>query len=641
MLSLGPKFSIPYSKSDFPWLDLMSDIEGFILGQDHLDVDMKNGLRASLCGLAYGFYKRLTNGASLDPFHKYLLFLFRKTKAFLEANPDIYVVNSDKGNKTVVINKSDYDRKLLDLLSDSETYKQLKADPTIGVQVKSNKLIRQLEDFSLVSEIEGKRLRKYNSVPPKIYGLVKIHKTGNPLRPVVSCCNSPTYNISKFLCTVLSRIKHLFPFSIRNSYDLINKINGITNIPDDYVLISVDVKSLFTNIPQDLVERLIKDNWAVYESCVNVPLDVLLNIIKFIFDNSFFQYNKRFYAQVRGTAMGNPASPILAELVMNHLIAFVLSVLNFHIPVVFVYVDDIIMSVPMSRLEEVLRIFNSFHENLQFTHEMEIDGKIPFLDLLLIRDSGGIKTDLYSKPMASHRTLHFNSLHSTSQKIAVVRGIKQKILSLSDTSFHPKNFKQQATILCQNGYPKTLVNKIFYGSKYSTSIPSTDNGSDKEIFRYYKLVYIPKLSQMLIRLMKGTSTIVVSYYNKTVKSLFSRLKDIDPPMRQSGLVYGVGCSNCDAIYVGQTCQYFGSRLRQHQLDCKRQSEATALSQHAKNEGHLFDFENAKILTKETNWFKRSFKEMLLIRKHPNSVNSRSDIGSLSIAYSNLIKEINK
>lgn len=49
--------------------------------------------------------------------------------------------------------------------------------------------------------------------------------------------------------------------------------------------------------------------------------------------------------------------------------------------------------------------------------------------------------------------------------------------------------------------------------------------------------------------------------------------------------------------------------------------------------------NQKILTKEANWFKRGFKEMLLIRNNPNTFNSRSDIGSFSIVYSNLIREM--
>lgn len=637
LLSLGPKFSLPYDIKDFPWLDLLSDIENFIMSHDSLNNDDKNGLRATLCNIIYGFYKNFKTNSS-DIFHRYLLYIFKKTRNYLKNNPDIYVVNADKGNKTVLIDRVEYEQKMMDLLSDSVTYKPLKSDPTIKIQVESNKLVKHLETCLLITDSEGKKLRKYNSIPPKIYGLVKVHKVGYPLRPVVSCCNAPTYNISKFLCAMLGKIRPLFSYSIKNSVDLISRIGTIPDIPEGYVLISVDVKSLFTNIPQDLVIRLLHENWPVFKNFIDIPLDIIVTIVNFVFKNSYFQYNRKFYAQVRGSAMGNPASPILAELIMNNLIKFVLLSLDFFIPFIFVYVDDIIMAVPRDKIEIVLRIFNSFHCDLQFTHEIEENGRIPFLDVWIIREGGHLKTDLYSKPIASHRTLHFSSLHTTSQKIAIIKSIRHKILGMSHESFHTKNFIEQATLLIQNGYPRSLVSRIFHTSTpmVTPSSPPDSDGADK---KYNKLIYIPGLSQRLIKVMRNSSSIIVSYYNKTVRKLFSQLKDRDPDYRQSGLVYRVNCKDCTGTYIGQTRQYFGTRIKQHQSDCMKQSNTTALAQHAMSEGHQFDFDDAKILTRENNWFKRNFKEMLFIKRHPNSINARSDIGSLNIVYSNLIKEI--
>jgi len=42
--------------------------------------------------------------------------------------------------------------------------------------------------------------------PPKLYGLPKLHKPNIPMRPIVSLCGFPTYQLSKYLTTVL---KHL------------------------------------------------------------------------------------------------------------------------------------------------------------------------------------------------------------------------------------------------------------------------------------------------------------------------------------------------------------------------------------------------------------------------------------------------
>ena len=43
------------------------------------------------------------------------------------------------------------------------------------------------------------------SVPqaPKLYGVPKLHKPNTPMRPIVSHCGSPTYQLSKYLTTIL------------------------------------------------------------------------------------------------------------------------------------------------------------------------------------------------------------------------------------------------------------------------------------------------------------------------------------------------------------------------------------------------------------------------------------------------------
>ncbi|XP_044754492.1 uncharacterized protein LOC123313605 [Coccinella septempunctata] len=164
-------------------------------------------------------------------------------------------------------------------------------------------------------------MKQYNSLPPKIYGLVKIHKSNRPLRPVISCCNSPTFNISKFLVGVLDGIRCKFTYSLKNSFTLVSNLRDIV-IPDDYVLVSFDVVSLFTNIPQGLIFDLVDEHWEDLKSHTQIPITTVKNIIQFIFVNSYCTYDGLFYSQIRGSAMGNPASPILAEMVMNKMTLF-------------------------------------------------------------------------------------------------------------------------------------------------------------------------------------------------------------------------------------------------------------------------------------------------------------------------------
>ena len=83
----------------------------------------------------------------------------------------------------------------------------------------------------------------------RFYGLPKIHKANLPLRPIVSFVNSHTYNLSKFLCKIVSPLLKN-SYSVKNSDEFANLIRSQCVGPND-IFVSFDVVSLFTSIPTD------------------------------------------------------------------------------------------------------------------------------------------------------------------------------------------------------------------------------------------------------------------------------------------------------------------------------------------------------------------------------------------------------
>lgn len=66
-------------------------------------------------------------------------------------------------------------------------------------------------------------LHSTDATSASFYGLPKIHKADIPLRPITSCINSPTYNLSKHLVSILSpRLKERF--SVKNSTEFAQHI---------------------------------------------------------------------------------------------------------------------------------------------------------------------------------------------------------------------------------------------------------------------------------------------------------------------------------------------------------------------------------------------------------------------------------
>ena len=149
-------------------------------------------------------------------------------------------------------------------------------------------------------------LQKFNI--SKAYGLIKIHKIGFPVRPIIPTVNSPTYNVSKLLAKFLQNNLKPPASHIDNSLQLKEKIKGI-QIPHDYDIISLDVVSLFTNVPEYLVCKAIERRWTQLHNKINLSCTEFLDVIKFILNNNYFQFNNKFYRQIFGSVMGNPISP--------------------------------------------------------------------------------------------------------------------------------------------------------------------------------------------------------------------------------------------------------------------------------------------------------------------------------------------
>ena len=83
----------------------------------------------------------------------------------------------------------------------------------------------------------------------RFYLLPKIYRKGVPGRLICSSVNHPTSRISKF---VDEHIKGYVPHTksyIRYTQDFITKIKSLGSDPEGAILCTLDVSSLYTNIP--------------------------------------------------------------------------------------------------------------------------------------------------------------------------------------------------------------------------------------------------------------------------------------------------------------------------------------------------------------------------------------------------------
>ena len=107
---------------------------------------------------------------------------------------------------------------------------------------------------------------------------------------------------------------------ILNNVDFKEKLRNYSsaNNSDDFTMLSLDVQSLFTQVPLsdvlDFLER--KANAGLFTP--SIPFNHFRRLIEICANNCFLEWDGDIYRQTFGVAIGSPLSPVLANLYMEY-----------------------------------------------------------------------------------------------------------------------------------------------------------------------------------------------------------------------------------------------------------------------------------------------------------------------------------
>ncbi|XP_072050257.1 uncharacterized protein [Amphiura filiformis] len=332
----------------------------------------------------------------------------------------IVILPADKGKATVVLDKQEYNEKVDKMLSDTKTYEQLSADPTPKYKRKLVSILSRLSDEEKITKAKYKQLYPTAENVPRLYCTPKIHKPNAPLRPIVDYTSTIGYETSKWLADILAPMVGNSEHHVVNSRQLAEEMVDVV-IEEGDILNSHDVVSLFTCTP----------------------------------------VNKRF-----GAAMGSPVSPLAANIFMEHLegTAIATAPMECKPKLWKKYVDDILEIVAKDEVNALTDHLNQVDDtdSIKFTYEEEKDGKIPFLDALIVRrDDGSIKLLVYRKATHTDQYLNFRSHHPLHHKLGVVRTLmdrKNRIVTEDEDKEREDDHIKGALQKC--GYPDWSIKKV-------------------------------------------------------------------------------------------------------------------------------------------------------------------------------------
>ena len=113
--------------------------------------------------------------------------------------------------------------------------------------------------------------------------------------------------------------------------------------------------------------------------------------------NVHFFFNEDVYKQTDNIVMGSPLGSFLAGIFMVEFEGIIVPVLQKYLSFWKQYADDIMCFVKIGIINCVITILNNFDQcltilNISFTYKVEKDCKLPFLDVLLIKEGNNIIT---------------------------------------------------------------------------------------------------------------------------------------------------------------------------------------------------------------------------------------------------------
>nr|CAI5839181.1 unnamed protein product [Callosobruchus analis]CAI5844796.1 unnamed protein product [Callosobruchus analis]CAI5849912.1 unnamed protein product [Callosobruchus analis]CAI5849913.1 unnamed protein product [Callosobruchus analis]CAI5855619.1 unnamed protein product [Callosobruchus analis] len=248
----------------------------------------------------------------------------------------------------------------------------------------------------------------------------------------------------------------------------------------------------------------------------------------------------------------------------------------------------------------------------------------------------------------------------------LILALKNRVIRLSHPQHRNESLQKLKKLLIDNSYPIKFINSLLFNYNERSSfmlqqnntndvridsnavsnntLPSStpsrnaqnNNNQEGVVVLYKTLPYVDNLTPRLINIFKNHNIKIALTNVITVSKLFSKLKTPVKLLDKSNVVYKIPCGECSKSYIGQTSRYLQGRINSHKSDINRNVNSCGLTQHAIDTGHTVSWSNAKILDVESNYFKRTFLEMVHINNTRNNLNKKSDIDGLSCIYSYIL-----
>ena len=388
----------------------------------------------------------------------------------LRSNSNMVIKKGDKGAGIVILNTVDYINKINIQLQDSNTYTTLTEDTSSIIKKGADKLLLLLYNRNYINKKQYNNLTSITYQCPIFYGVPKIHKTNCPLRPIVSQTLGPCRSLHTLIDKYLTFPEAQIPYLLKDTTSFLQLIENHKSINNNSILVTLDVVSLYTNIPQQegieyVVEyytETLNDHLLNYNqtnSLKPINPNILTQLLEYVLNNTIFSFNNQYFKQNYGCSMGAQSSVKYANIYMHKFFKKFFSQYTGYVPEFLARLVDDVLTIWEGTLPELLNLvqqLNNFHPTIKFELKYSIS-HIQFLDTIVYIKNNTLHTNLYTKPTDKKQYLYYSSSHPNHLKksIPYSQALRyRRIISEDD------NLVQQLRVLNSKFTTRNYPNKI-------------------------------------------------------------------------------------------------------------------------------------------------------------------------------------
>ena len=281
------------------------------------------------------------------------------------------------------------------------------------------------------------------------------------------------------------------PAYLKDTTQFLNQIDDIP-VQNDTWLVTVDVKSLYTNIPNDEGIQACYEAWHQQEikDPQHPPAEVLRHLLEMVLKLNTFEFDGKHYLQKFGTAMGSKLAPAYANTFMGKLEKTILDNSPLKPTYYHRFIDDIIMIWPHSEddLKNLITHMNQANRSIQFTYECS-QKEVVFLDVVVYKkdthkDGDTLQTRTHIKPTNKQLYVREDSHHPPGTCKGVTIGeVIRYLRTNSDPAQFSKAILKHKRNLVRKGYNPAKITsnlkKIQFSTRKTRALKTKEDKSNK------------------------------------------------------------------------------------------------------------------------------------------------------------------